>query len=74
MIHWTIYPLEFMESQFSPEMKVHLEEMEIDGVKVQILLQENGEAQIFRVLSTNPQDYLRPDLQPGTILSLGLSS
>lgn len=72
MIHWTIYPNEYVASQFSPDTSLHIEEMTIQGVSVQVLIQENGEAQIFRVLSSDPQDYLRTELQPGTTVTLGV--
>ncbi|WP_044642769.1 YlzJ-like family protein [Risungbinella massiliensis] len=73
MIHWTIYPTEYVASQFTPETSLHIEEVMIQGISVQILVQENGEAQIFRVLSSDPQDYLRAELQPGTAVTLGVN-
>lgn len=72
MIHWTIYPADYLVDQFSPKMKLHLEEVTIDGLQVQVFINDNGDAQVFRVISSNPQDYLRPDLQPGMLLTLGI--
>lgn len=37
----------------------------IDGVPVQIMVTGNGSARIERILSTDPQDYLKGTLQPG---------
>lgn len=41
----------------------------IDGIKVQVEPISENAAIINRVLSTNPQDFLNPKLQPGRLIS-----
>jgi hypothetical protein len=67
MILYTIVPVEqvFAESGQSAEPA-----MEIDTGQTRLLLERLGEgrARIVRVISPNPNDYLRPHLQPGRII------
>lgn len=39
-----------------------------NGIPVQIMVTKDGTARIERILSTDPQDYLNADLQPGQVL------
>lgn len=41
----------------------------IDGVTVELEPAGENAVRIARVISTNPQDYLNPNLQPGRLLS-----
>lgn len=40
----------------------------LDGVNVQIIVSSDGIARIERILSTDPQDYLKETLQPGQVI------
>lgn len=39
-----------------------------DGVPVQVMVTSDGIARIERILSTDPQDYLKVALQPGQVI------
>lgn len=66
MILWTIMPFEavFPDEDFAPAY----EEAEYSGVKMVVEKISPEQCQIVRLISTNPQDYLRRELQPGSIL------
>jgi hypothetical protein len=44
-------------------------ELDYKGVKVMVEDIGNGKRKVVKLLSTNPYDFLRPELSPGTILS-----
>ncbi len=64
MILYTIYPEE-MIFQNTAERK--LITMNVDD-KIFVMEIINGQAQIVRLISSDPQDYLNPNWQPGTKL------
>ena len=66
MILYTIYDPEFVFS--TQQNNVSYSEMSVDGVKVQISLENNSDFRVERIISTNPNDYLNPKLQPGSII------
>ncbi|MDC3414084.1 YlzJ-like family protein [Aquibacillus sp. 3ASR75-11] len=47
----------------------NLELISVNGVSVQATRLKNGSYRIVQVLSTNPQDFMKSDLAPGTIIS-----
>lgn len=67
MILWTVMPLDLI---FGPQETSHppYEEIEYTGTKMQVTRLSDNQWQIIRILSTDPNDYLRTDIQPGTIL------
>lgn len=44
----------------------------IDGIQVEVVPTGENTAQISRVISTNPRDFLNPKVQPGNILFYSL--
>lgn len=50
-----------------------LEEDIIDGVPVQVMVMSDKNVRIERILSTNPQDYLKMNCQPGAFLQMNRS-
>jgi YlzJ-like protein len=68
MIIYSVIPSEIiyqgMES-FDP----HYEEMDMDGVKLQVERLNQYQAAIVRLISYNPQDYLNPKFAPGTLIT-----
>jgi hypothetical protein len=72
---YTIVPLEYIfeeeESEDTKLTKKENEDIEIkrEGVSLMVQSSSSGEYQIKRIISTNPNDYLRPEWQPGVILS-----
>ncbi|SDY48382.1 YlzJ-like family protein [Thermoactinomyces sp. DSM 45892] len=70
MIHWTVLPSNWDESEAGQIYQPHFQECTINGIQMVIEILPSGKAQINRLLSPNPQDYLNPKYQPGTELTL----
>jgi len=66
MVLWTVMPMEIMLSQ---EYQPNYKEIEYAGTKMMVEKTANNECRVVRILSTDPQDYLRNDIQPGAVLS-----
>ncbi len=69
MIIYTPLPIESVlegSESFSPEYK----EIEIDGNKLLVEHHSFNEGKVVRLISSNPQEYLKPHLQPGAIIKL----
>lgn len=64
---WTVLPAELVLDGF--EKSPVYEEEEVAGAKVLVERLAPFESRIVRLLSTAPADYLRPELQPGTMLT-----
>ncbi|MDT8901362.1 YlzJ-like family protein [Anaeroselena agilis] len=64
---WTVLPAELVLDGF--EKSPVYEEAEIAGAKVMVEKVAPYECRIVRLLSTAPDDFLRPELQPGVTLS-----
>ncbi len=64
---WTVLPAELVLDGF--EKSPVYEEAEVAGAKVLVERLAPFESRIVRLLSTVPADYLRPELQPGTMLT-----
>ncbi|CAM3360248.1 YlzJ-like family protein [Marinicrinis lubricantis] len=45
-----------------------LEEIQVEGVTMQVEPMSTGQAKIVRLISSDPNDYLNPRLQPGSII------
>jgi len=71
MLFWTIMPLENLFEQQSDHLKY--KEIEYNGVMVVIENISEKQCRIIRVISTSPEDYMRPEIQPGSILNYGIS-
>lgn len=67
MILWTVIPLEVIFSQ--EEVKSPYEHIDYKGTVVMVERISDFERRIVRIISTDPQDYLRYDIQPGVILT-----
>lgn len=67
MLIYSVIPPELLVAGLENNSK-GFEEI-IDGVKVQIEPIGENTARINRILSTNPQDFLNPKLQPGQLVS-----
>lgn len=67
MILWTILPLEmvFAEANSQPPT---FDEIEYAGRTVMVEKIGADNMKVVRVITTDPQDYLRPEFQPGTVL------
>ncbi|MGE5578837.1 MAG: YlzJ-like family protein [Bacillota bacterium] len=69
MVLYSIYPPEVVLGQVeNPEPRFFT--VELDG-RTLVLEMKDGRAQIVRLLSTNPRDYLDSRWQPGQALGFG---
>lgn len=66
MILWTVMPEELIFSQES--ISSPYEEIEYAGTKMLVEKTSADQCRIVRLLSTDPNDYLRQDIQPGITL------
>lgn len=66
MIHWSIMPTEWVASLGQQTYQPHLQECIIEGIQMIVEVFPDGKAQVVRLLSPNPQDYLNPRFQPGS--------
>lgn len=67
MVLWTVIPIEMvMADPYQPPVYE-----EIDYAGVPLIVEKTGpvDCRIVRLISTNPQDYLRADIQPGVLLT-----
>lgn len=67
MILWTIMPLELVFGQ--EDISNNYDEIDYDGTKLMVEKVSVNQCRIVRILSSNPQDYLRDDIQPGVMLT-----
>ena len=67
MILWSIVPTEIVFEDLST--KPAYEEVEYIGMKCVVEKIGSPQYRIVKLLTTNPSDYLRGELQPGTIFT-----
>ena len=67
MTLWSVVPLEIVLGDVAP--LIAYEEIKCSGMKC--LVEKTGptECRVVRLLTTDPSEYLRSELQPGTILT-----
>ncbi|MDF2946037.1 MAG: hypothetical protein K0S51_716 [Bacillales bacterium] len=65
MIIHTIVP-EYLIFQEQPELLNNLKVLNLNGVEMEVDIRNDGSLQLIRLLSTNPQDYLK--YSPGQVL------
>jgi hypothetical protein len=65
---YTIIPLEKIKE--GEDNIKGLDEIEIQGVRLQVRMEEKGFVEIVRVIDSNPQTYLHPHFQPGRKVKL----
>lgn len=68
-ILWTAMPVDLVIAGLEPEAPAAMEMM-VEGRLLQVLPGQSGTGTVQRLLSTDPQDYLDPRWQPGTVISL----
>ncbi|HHV93257.1 MAG TPA: hypothetical protein GXX47_01830 [Firmicutes bacterium] len=66
---WTIVPPEVIW-EGAEEKPKDLMELNWQGVQVLVEPLEFGRGRIVKLLSTDPRDYLKPELAPGSVVSL----
>lgn len=66
MLLWTVMPIELVLD--GTEKLAAYEEIDYAGLRVQVERFGTDQCRIVRVMSTEPQDFLRSEVQPGTVL------
>lgn len=67
MTLWSILPAELVLNHID-EIPAY-EEIQYNNIKMLVEKISPTQCKINRLLSTNPQDYLHPQIQPGSILT-----
>jgi hypothetical protein len=70
MILYSVIPVEVVFQGLDTH-KPQYEDIELQGVSMQVERISSSEARIMRLYSVNPQDYLNPQLYPGTLIEYG---
>jgi hypothetical protein len=77
MVLYTIIPMEYIfgednDSKEEPPERKDPDEVEIKQGAVSLIGQPlpGGQMKLTRIISTNPQNYLNPEWQPGSILKV----
>ncbi|MFW6029605.1 MAG: YlzJ-like family protein [Halanaerobiales bacterium] len=68
MINYSIYPPELIFDGYEDYQPEYQELSLSDGVILKMERVNQEELQIVRIISSNPQDFIREELQPGTII------
>ncbi|HBK69602.1 MAG TPA: hypothetical protein DEB05_14520 [Firmicutes bacterium] len=67
MLFYSIYPLEVI-LDVDPEEEEVYKEIEFEGKKFLVTVDNRGEQRITRLLSTDPNDFLDPRWTPGNMI------
>lgn len=74
---YTIIPVEYIfepeeadEDEPGKKDKDDDEEIKREGISLMVQHLSPGQAKITRIISTNPNDYLRPEWQPGSMMTI----
>jgi hypothetical protein len=67
MIMYTPLPLEAVLEGME-DMKDDLSEISLNGVRLQVKMLSQNEAQVVRLISPDPQQYLNPAYAPGSYI------
>lgn len=71
MILWTpVAPEAIFAADLEAEPIQSYTEMDIDGIKVEVSMAGANQVKIERIISSDPQAFLRDDLVPGRIVQL----
>ena len=70
MILYTVLPLEDVLDGID-EDPIPTMMISVNGIDLEVEQLEGFEARVVRVLSTDPEHYLSPYCQPGTVINLG---
>lgn len=69
---YTIVPLEIIFADEEPSIESIADHQEVElnqeGIRLMVQQSVSGQYKISRLISTNPQDYLRAEWQPGSII------
>lgn len=69
MILYSIIPIDIVFKNFDYGNEVKYFETEFMGEKLQVAEDGNNQYRIIKIISTSPQAFLNPSLQPGCLIS-----
>lgn len=69
MIIYTPWPMEEMMNS-TAQQNPQYRELEMGGTKILVEQTASDRCRVVRIMSTNPQDYLKAELQPGAELQV----
>ncbi|MFW5982021.1 MAG: YlzJ-like family protein [Halanaerobiaceae bacterium] len=73
MINYSIYPPEMVFEDYD-DYNPEYEEIPLDNGVILLMERINDqELKVCQLISSNPQDYLRIDIQPGTIIKSNIN-
>jgi len=72
MILYTAMPLELVLEGM--DRTYNYQEINLDGIKLIIEPMDINHGKIVRLISTNPQDYLNSQLNPGTVVEFQIKT
>ncbi|MDR3592221.1 MAG: YlzJ-like family protein [Negativicutes bacterium] len=67
MLLWTVMPIELVLD--GADKLTAYQEIDYAGLRVLVENLGGEQCRIVRLVSTEPQDFLRPEVQPGTVLT-----
>ena len=68
MVIYTPLPLELVLDNYDQQRQFH--EIEVSGMKMLVEAVSMSTWRLVRIFSTDPQDFLKPEYQPGVIISV----
>ena len=66
---WTVVPEEYLLAESPLENASQYEEVDYAGCKILAQAVNETNYQIVRLITTNPNDYLNQELEPGKLIS-----
>jgi hypothetical protein len=73
MILYTIMDTEFVLRHETPKTTPKMKEIVLNGIRLEVNNMDEQNYIINRIISTNPSDYLRPEIQPGMSLTVDIN-
>ncbi|NLV91940.1 MAG: hypothetical protein GX030_06060 [Firmicutes bacterium] len=67
---WTIVPDEVVWEGFEEDNREYVELIGVNGVLMQVEPIGGNQGRVVRVISSEPEDYWRPECQPGVLVDL----
>lgn len=73
MINYSIYPVDLVFEDYD-NFDIKYEEIVLDtDTTLMVERIDEGQVKIDKIISTNPQNYLRPELQPGSTIKFSIN-
>lgn len=68
MILWTIIPMEIVFNGVADDAQPQYEELQYGSARLMVERTGPTQCRVVRIVSTDPNDYLRPEIQPGSTI------